>query len=91
MNLKSKKIDELKLMQSYPRLYIANYFSDLKRQVDLTFALKLDKKQKYLEIIDKIELIESESYKIKAFNTFDFELNQKLKFCLGTTGFESTE
>ena len=76
MNLKSKKIDELKLMQSYPRLYIANYFSDLKRQVDLTFALKLDKKQKYFKIIDEIELIESESYKIKPFHTFDKEIQQ---------------
>ena len=29
--------EELKSLQSNPRLYLANYFSDLKRDVDLTF------------------------------------------------------
>jgi hypothetical protein len=29
--------EELKSMQSNPNLYLANYFSDLKREVDLTF------------------------------------------------------
>jgi len=48
---------ELKSMQSNPRLYLANYFSDLKRDVDLTFNQvdKLEEKAKYLEIINKIE------------------------------------
>ena len=62
------KIKELKLMQKHPKFYLANFFSDLKRQVDLTFALKQNEKQKYLEIINKIELVEQECYnKIKPF------------------------
>jgi hypothetical protein len=52
----------LESMQMYPRLHLANYFSDLKRDVDLEFALKLDEKEKYLEIINKIESIEQSYY-----------------------------
>ena len=67
--------EELKLMQSNPRLYLANYFSDLKRDVDLTFFGKQDDKVKYLEIINKIEEIEQCFYKTtKPFNTFDQEI-----------------
>ena len=64
--------EELKLMQSNPKLYLANYFQDLKRDVDLTFFRKEDEKSKYLEIINKIEEIEQGYYlKSKPFNTFD--------------------
>ena len=68
--------EELKSMQSNPRLYLANYFIDLKQQVDLDFALKLDEKIKYLEIINKIEEIEKDYYKrSKPFSTFDQEID----------------
>ena len=54
---------------------MSNCFSDLKRQVDLTIALKQNEKQKYLEIINKIDLIEQECYnKIKPFNTFNSDI-----------------
>ena len=52
----------LESMQMYPRLHLANYFSDLKRDVDLELALKLNEKEKYLEIINKIESIEQSYY-----------------------------
>ena len=67
---------ELKSMQSNPNLYLANYFSDLKRDVDLTFfGQDGDEKAKYLEIINKIEDIEQEYYRrSKPFNTFDHEI-----------------
>ena len=59
MKIKMEKIkEELKLMQSNPNFYLANYFSDLKRDVDLTFFGKEEQKAKYLEIIAKIEEIE---------------------------------
>ena len=70
---------ELKLMQSNPRLCIANYFNDLKRDVDLTFNQvdKLDEKSKYLEIINKIEEIEQEYYKTtKSFTESDEEIDE---------------
>ncbi len=41
-------------MKLNPRLYLAYYFSDLKRDVDLTFIEKKDEKSKYLEIINQI-------------------------------------
>lgn len=66
---------ELKLMQTNPRFYLATYFDDLKREVDLEFALKLDKQDKYLEIISKIESFQQDCFeKIKPFNTFDQEI-----------------
>jgi hypothetical protein len=68
------KTKELKLMQKHPKFYLANFFSDLKRQVDLTFALKLNEKKKYIEIISKIESFEQECYNIKPFDTFNNEI-----------------
>ena len=69
--------DELKTMQSYPRLYLANYFRDLKQKVDLTFNQldRLDENVKYLEIINKIEQIEQDYYNnSKPFNSFNKEI-----------------
>ena len=67
--------EELKLMQTSPRLYLANYFSVLKQQVDLNLFGKENETAKYVEIINKIESIEQEYYKqIKPFNTFDREI-----------------
>jgi hypothetical protein len=54
--------EELKLMQSNPRFYLANYFQDLKRDVDLFYFKKESEKTKYLEIINKIEEIEQDYY-----------------------------
>ena len=66
--------EELKSMQLNPNLYLANYYSDLKQQVDLTFNQvdKLDEKVKYLEIINRIEKIEQDYDKrSKTFKIFD--------------------
>ena len=68
-----KTKEELKLLQSNPRLYLANYFQDLKRDVDLKFFGKesVDEKVKYLEIINKIEEIEKDYYnRTRPFKTF---------------------
>jgi len=63
------EIEEIKMIQLNPKFYIANYSSDLKQQVDLEFALKLDETDKYMKIINTIELVEQECYsKIKSFN-----------------------
>jgi len=78
-NASNEEIEELKSMQNYPKLYAANYFEDLKNKVDLTFIAKdneNNEQDKYLEIINKIESFEQETYnKIKPFNTFDNEIN----------------
>lgn len=67
--------EELKSMQSNPNMYLANYFQDLKQDVDLTFFGKDDEKDKYLEIINKIEEIEQDFYKrSQPFNTYDLEI-----------------
>ena len=71
------EIEAIKMIQLHPKFYIANYFSDLKTQVDLVFALKLDETDKYMKIINTIELVEQECYsKIKPFNQFNIEIDQ---------------
>ncbi len=69
------KIETLKSMQKYPKFYIANFFSDLKKEIDLVFALKLTEKLKYIELINRIESLENDLYKkSKPFNTFNKEI-----------------
>jgi hypothetical protein len=51
MNEIKNKIDELKQIQKFPKYYLSQYFDELKTQVDTKYALKLDEKEKYLEII----------------------------------------
>ena len=75
MNEIINQIDELKQMQKFPRYFLSKYFEELKTQVDTKYALKLDEKDKYLEIINNIESFEQEAYKkCKSFNTFDKEI-----------------
>ncbi len=75
MNAFANRIEELKSIQNMPRLYLADYFSDLKTQVDLIYTLNLNEKDKYIEIINSIESNEQESYKkIKKFTTFNEEI-----------------
>jgi hypothetical protein len=75
MNAFASKIEELKSIQNMPRLYLANYFSDLKAQVDLIYTLNLNEKDKYIEIINSIESSEQELYKkIKKFTTSNEEI-----------------
>ena len=71
------EIKAIKMIQLHPKFYIANHFSDLKTQVDLLFALKLNEKDKYMNIINTIELVEQECYnKIKPFIQFNDEIDQ---------------
>jgi hypothetical protein len=75
MNVLIEEIDELKQMQKFPRLYLSNYFDDLKNEIDLKYAVKQDEQVKYLEIIKIIELFEQDAYKkSKLFNIFDNEI-----------------
>ncbi len=71
--------EELNLMQSNPKFYLANYFQDLKQHVHLKFFG--NEQAKYIEIINKIEQFEHDYYKrSKPFSTFDQEiesLNEK--------------
>ncbi len=55
MNEIKNKIVELKQMQRFPKYHLSQYFDELKSQVDKKYALKLDEKDKYLEIISNIE------------------------------------
>jgi len=66
---------ELKSMQLHPRLYLANYFQDLKRDLTFNQVDEINEKAKYIEIINKIDRIEQDYYKrILPFNTFENEI-----------------
>lgn len=58
-----KKFDELTSLRSFPKLFIYDYFLNLKSEVDLYFALKQDKQKEYIEMISVIEKIENSTYK----------------------------
>jgi hypothetical protein len=77
MNEIINQIEELKQMQRFPRYYLSKYFEELKTQVDTKYALKLDDKDKYLEIINSIESFEQDAYNkwsSKSINTYDDEI-----------------
>jgi hypothetical protein len=77
MNEIINQIDELKQMQRFPRYYLSKYFEELKTQVDTKYALKLDEKDKYLEIINRIESFEQNAYNkwsSKSIKTYDDEI-----------------
>jgi Leucine-rich repeat (LRR) protein len=50
----------IKIIKQTPRLFLANYFFDLRTEVDLVFQLKLDEKEKYQEIIKRIDSFEED-------------------------------
>ncbi len=79
MNEIINQIEELKQMQRFPRYYLSKYFEELKTQVDTKYAYKAyaDEKDKYLEIIKKIESFEQDAYKkwsSKDINKYDDEI-----------------
>ena len=63
MNKIKTQLNEIKLMQQAPNLYLAKYFIDLKAEVDLEYILKPIIKKIYLKIIEDIELFENDAYK----------------------------
>lgn len=73
MNKVKRAIEELRIMQQHPKFYLANYFSDLKREIDLEF---IPVNENYLEIINMIEKTEMDSYNnAKKFNTFENQID----------------
>lgn len=56
-------LNELKMLMNIPKLYLANYFIDLKTQVDLKYFNQEKFKDKYKKIINRIESFEQECYK----------------------------
>jgi hypothetical protein len=72
-----REINELKQMQQCPTDYLSKYFYELKLKVDSEYALKLDEKDKYLEIINSIESFEQDAYNklsSKPINTYENEI-----------------
>ena len=55
-------IAELRLMQQDPRLYLANYLTDLKASVDSHFSTLPEEKEAWLQIIKSIESFEHDAY-----------------------------
>jgi Leucine-rich repeat (LRR) protein len=56
MNEIKNQLNEIKLMQQAPKLYLGNYFTDLKAEVDSIYTLKPNAKNIYSKTIEDIEL-----------------------------------
>ncbi len=69
-----QKFEELKSIYSMPKIYLANYFSDLKMKV----KKKQENKEKLMQLLNKIHLFENESYQnvLLIRNAFDNKLKQ---------------
>ena len=76
MNKLQKELEKLKSIVNNPKLYLINYFCNLKQDVCLTKIKQLEKNaNKYLEIINKIELFEQDCLNsIKSFSVFKEEI-----------------
>jgi hypothetical protein len=61
MNEIKNQLNEIKLMQQAPNLFLGNYFTDLKAEVDLEFTSNPDYKNIYLKTIEDIELFEKDA------------------------------
>jgi hypothetical protein len=62
MNEIKNQLNEIKLMQQAPNLYLANYFTNLKAEVDIEYISNPDLKNIYLKTIEDIELFEKDAY-----------------------------
>lgn len=79
-NLLRNDLEALRYLNNYPNLYLYDYFSDLRRQVDLAAAMKLLKAENiplidnYMNIIDKINSFENECTKRLVNDEFSDEI-----------------
>ena len=80
-----ESLEKLKLLFKTPRLFLANYFTDLKTEIDEYFVQKLiDSKNKddiniqWVEIIKRIELFENDCYKSMPTNNFNKEFTNEI-------------
>lgn len=73
-------MEEIHSIQKHPKFWLANYFSDLKRDVDLEYQPKLsEKKGAYIQIINEIEKFETDLYsKAKPFKITEFQSNEQI-------------
>lgn len=80
----SKALENLKILLELPKLYLSNYFSDLRNQVDKEISLDLIKEEKkkrqlnklWKQMIEKIDSFEKQCIKNPITNTE--AINQKL-------------
>ena len=83
-----EKFDRLKLIYELPRLYLSDFFIDLKTQIDILFIQKDLKekdvrlkniiKQHWIEMIEKVEHFQNECFKNQKTNKFIKKIAEKL-------------
>ena len=83
-----EEFDRLKLIYELPRLYLSDFFIDLKTQIDILFIQKDLKekdvrlkniiKQHWIEIIDKVDHFKNECFKNQKTNKFIKKITEKL-------------
>jgi hypothetical protein len=81
----NEKFEHLKFLFECPRLFLSNFFNDLKAEIDSSFALKEqsinDKEiltENWTNIIKRVEEFELECFRAKKKNEFQKEFQQEM-------------
>lgn len=93
LNQLKQQYEQLKKLFEAPRLHVSNHFSDLRSQVDIAF-IKMNQNEPNLEIkhklndtwfqmIEKINIFETECLKTRGSNTFSNDFAQEIKEKIG--------
>lgn len=86
LNDLNKQFEQLKLIFECPRLYISNYFTELRCQIDLAFIQQSINNQSnsninnndWSQIIETIDSYELKCFKSKPSNKFNLKLSQEI-------------
>ena len=81
------KLKHLKFLFECPRLFLSNFFNDLKAEIDSSFVLKelsLSENERkiliknWIDIIKRVEVFEAECFRVKNKNEFQKEFQHEM-------------
>ena len=73
------ELAQLKSMISYPKLFLINYFNELRRKVDITYAIESNETKTWLKMIQLINIFEVECFKNQLNTELINEIDQTVK------------
>lgn len=82
-----KDLEDLKFITKCPRLYLSDYFSELRNQIDLVYAARQtdeyynreENDKAWLEIVKRVETLEEECQKKITFKRFKIDNSSKME------------
>lgn len=81
--------EQLKKLFDSPRLYMGNYFADLRSEIDIAF-IKMNQNEQSIEVkhklndswfqmIENVNTFETECFKLRSTNTFNLDFSQEVR------------